>query len=133
MPIVALSSESTHVLRASQVLLTPSSAVKELVENALDACATSIIVEVSADVISMIKVRDNGHGIPPDDRVIAGNKHCTSKISSWEDVKSVKSLGFRGEALHALRTVTADHVKIETKVKGEVAGQAWFIGKFDES
>jgi DNA mismatch repair protein MutL len=107
-------------LSATQVITTPLSAVKELIENSLDARATIISIEISANVVDLIQVRDNGHGIAPGDRSICCRRHTTSKLSSVAELRVIggMSLGFRGEALFALAQVT-EKMEVTTRVEGE--------------
>ncbi|KAI9800654.1 MAG: hypothetical protein M1825_003976 [Sarcosagium campestre] len=112
------------------VLTNPVSAVKELVENALDASASSITVEISANTLDVIQVNDNGHGIAPDDRDNVARRHATSKIRSMADLRSLggRSLGFRGEALSSAAEMT-DSMTITTRIDGEAVGRKWTISK----
>lgn len=129
MPIKVLpTNEHTRTLLSSwQATPTPVAVVKELVENAIDAQATSISLEIAADALSSIQVRDNGRGIAPEDRCLVGLAGCTSKLDSWEEMSSVKTLGFRGQALAALAS-TAGTVTIETKCELEDVGERWILG-----
>src|SRR5271169_6760807 len=99
MSIAALPKSTTRLLTSSQALTTPVSLVKELVDNSLDARATSISITISSNTVDIIEVRDNGHGIQPDDRAVLGRRGWTSKITCLEDLEHASSLGFRGEAL----------------------------------
>jgi DNA mismatch repair protein MutL len=120
MSIQRLPHTSSRTLSSTQVLLDPSSVVKELIDNAVDARATSIAIEISANTLNVIQVRDNGHGIAPEDRGMVGKRFCTSKIRELEDLDQLgqASLGFRGEALSSLVDVAAT-VEITTRVEGE--------------
>jgi DNA mismatch repair protein MutL len=129
--IRALPASTAHLLNSAQILLSPASATKELVDNALDAHASSVSVEVSPNTLDVIQVRDNGHGIPPNDRELLGGKHCTSKIRKFEDVNEVNTLGFRGEALHALAAI-AGKVRCETRCEGEMVGRRWLLGRWND-
>ena len=91
-----LSQETIDKIAAGEVIERPSSVVKELVENAIDAQATAITVEIKEGGISLIRITDNGCGIPADQVKIAFLRHSTSKISSALDLMNVSSLGFRG-------------------------------------
>jgi DNA mismatch repair ATPase MutL len=118
MSIAALPKSTTRLLTSSQVLTTPASLIKELVDNSLDARATSINISISSNTVDIIEVRDNGHGIQPDDRAVLGRRGWTSKITCLEDLKHVSSLGFRGEALGSAIEM-ASEVWVGTRVEGE--------------
>ncbi|KAI9183073.1 hypothetical protein H9P43_003990 [Blastocladiella emersonii ATCC 22665] len=114
MPIHALPSDSVRRICAGQVIVDVASAVKELIENSIDAGATSIIVHLESHGHDGITVTDNGAGIPEVDRAAMGRRYCTSKITGFSDLETVTSLGFRGEALNSLATVSQT-VKITTR------------------
>ncbi|GAB7365545.1 hypothetical protein MBLNU230_g6617t1 [Neophaeotheca triangularis] len=120
MGIQALPQKAVRAIGASQVLTDPAAAVKELIDNALDAHATSIAVEISNNTVDVIQVRDNGHGIAPEDRSMVARRYCTSKISGEADLLSIggSSLGFRGEALASAAEVCGT-LTISTRVEGE--------------
>lgn len=118
--INALPESTASQLCSTQSLTDPGSLVKELVENALDAKATVVVVEVSSNCLDRIRVRDNGSGIDPADRHMLCKRHHTSKIQSLQDLEVLggQSLGFRGEAL-ASATEMASTLIVCTRVKGE--------------
>jgi DNA mismatch repair protein MutL len=131
--IVALPPATNRLIGSGQVLLDARSVIKELVENALDAHATSIGIEMSANTLDILQVRDNGHGIGPQDRALACKRYTTSKISKISDLRELggRSLGFRGEALHSLVEMSGG-VSITTRVEGETAAVKLEIGRDGE-
>ncbi|MCJ1242852.1 hypothetical protein MMC30_000047 [Trapelia coarctata] len=120
MPIAPLPETTVRAIGSSQVLTDSASAVKELVDNALDARASSIVVEISTNVLDVIQVKDNGHGIAPEDRALVCQRYCTSKIRSFSDVSKIGGtwLGFRGEALASAAEMSGS-VVVTTRIEGE--------------
>ena len=114
MSIIHLLDESTiNQIAAGEVVERPSAVVKELIENALDAGATAITAEIKDGGLSLIRITDNGSGIGKEDISVAFMRHATSKIQKAEDLFSVTSLGFRGEALSSIAAVS--QVELITK------------------
>lgn len=118
MPIQALPATSIRALGSGQVLADSLALVKELLDNSLDASATQISVEVSQNALDIVQVKDNGQGIPEEDRDAMALRYCTSKIRDFGDIQDCRSLGFRGEAL-ASAAELAGGLVITTRVEGE--------------
>ena len=126
MPNIAiLNQETIDKIAAGEVVERPCSVVKELVENAIDAGSTAITVEIKEGGISFIRITDNGCGIERDQVTVAFYRHSTSKIRSAEDLLTVKSLGFRGEALSSISAVA--RVELITKTYDELTGTRYVI------
>ena len=113
--IKLLPKDLVNKIAAGEVIERPASVVKELIENSIDANASSIIVDVTESGISKIKVFDDGDGMDEEDVVLSFEKHSTSKISSDEDLFNVKSLGFRGEALASVAAVSSLNIITKTE------------------
>lgn len=120
MPIRALPQTAVRAIGSSQTLTDPASVVKELIDNAIDARATSVFIEISANTLDVIQVRDNGHGIAPGDRPLVARRYCTSKIRDEKDLAKIggSSLGFRGEALSSAAEMSGG-IAITTRIEGE--------------
>lgn len=131
MAVINLLSQSTiDKIAAGEVVERPLSVVKELTENAIDAKATAITVEIKDGGISFIRVTDNGCGIAKDQVKKAFLRHATSKISSIEDLNYVESLGFRGEALSSIAAVA--QVEVLTKTADDLTGVRYGIAGGEE-
>lgn len=129
--IQVLSQSTIDKIAAGEVVERPLSVVKELTENAIDAGATAITVEIKEGGISLIRVTDNGSGIEKNQVKKAFLRHATSKITSIEDLNIVESLGFRGEALSSIAAVA--QVEVITKTEKELTGVRFAIaGGVDE-
>lgn len=131
MPDIQLLDEATiEKIAAGEVVERPSSVVKELVENAIDAQATFITVEIKEGGTTFLRITDNGCGIAKDQVRLAFLRHSTSKIRSMEDLISVKSLGFRGEALASISAVA--QVELITRPRGALTGVRYLIEGSEE-
>ncbi|MBQ2745902.1 MAG: DNA mismatch repair endonuclease MutL [Lachnospiraceae bacterium] len=126
MPNIKVLDQSTiNQIAAGEVIERPASIVKELLENAIDAKASAITVEIKEGGIGFIRITDNGCGIEKDDVKVAFLRHSTSKIRTAEDLVSVSSLGFRGEALSSIAAVC--QVELITKTKSSLTGTRYVI------
>lgn len=123
--ITVLDQNTIDKIAAGEVIERPASVVKELLENAIDARATAITVEIRDGGISFIRVTDNGCGIPKEEVPVAFLRHSTSKIKSVEDLFTVASLGFRGEALSSIAAVSK--VELITKTPEQLSGSRYQI------
>ena len=123
--IAVLDQNTIDKIAAGEVVERPASVVKELVENAIDAGATAITVEIKEGGISFIRVTDNGNGIPKDQVRLAFLRHATSKIQKVEDLLQISSLGFRGEALSSISAVS--QMEVITKTPEDMIGVRYVI------
>ncbi len=130
--IIVLDENTSNKIAAGEVVEKPASVVKELVENSIDAGATSISVDIKNGGISYIKVTDNGSGMDEDDVELAFERHATSKIKRAEDLDSIITMGFRGEALASIAAVSS--VELQTRATGKAYGMYVHIigGTFKE-
>lgn len=118
--INVLDFEIANLIAAGEVVERPSSVLKELIENSIDSGATSIVAEIKRGGVALIRVSDNGCGMSADDLPVAIKRHATSKIKNREDLEKIATLGFRGEALAAISSVSA--VTIITKTAEAESG-----------
>lgn len=125
MAIQLLDQNTINQIAAGEVVERPASVVKELMENAIDAGATAITVEIREGGIGFIRITDNGCGIPKQELSLAFKRHSTSKIRSAEDLLTVSSLGFRGEALSSIAAVS--QVELITKTADSLTGSRYRI------
>lgn len=123
--IEVLDKSTIDKIAAGEVVERPSSVVKELVENAIDAGATAVAVEIKDGGISLIRITDNGSGIEKNEVKTAFLRHATSKIRTAEDLLSISSLGFRGEALSSIAAVS--QVELITKTSPDFTGSRYRI------
>ena len=123
--IEVLDQQTIDKIAAGEVIERPASVVKELVENAIDAKATAVTVEIKDGGTSFIRITDNGCGIDKDQVPLAFLRHSTSKIRSVEDLLTVSSLGFRGEALSSIAAVS--QVELITKTLSGISGVRYLI------
>ena len=119
-PILQLSPSLVNRIAAGEVIERPASVVKELVENAVDAGARRIRIHVELGGKKQVRVEDDGEGMEPDDARLAIERHATSKIRRADDLAAILTLGFRGEALPSIASVS--HFVLRTRARGQQSG-----------
>ena len=118
--IIQLSPHVANLIAAGEVVERPASVVKELLENAVDAGASQITVEIRDGGMTFLRVTDNGCGMTAEDARTAFLRHATSKLRQAEDLAAITTMGFRGEALAAIASVS--RIQLMTKTPGAIAG-----------
>src|SRR5213082_146950 len=118
--ITRLSSDLANQIAAGEVVERPASVVKELIENAIDAGARRLTIHVELGGKRQVRVEDDGEGMTPEDARLAIERHATSKIRRADDLASIQTMGFRGEALPSIASVS--HFVLRSRARGQQAG-----------
>ena len=132
MPIKVLAPDVVSKIAAGEVIERPASVVKELIENSLDAGATQIAIEAQGSGVELIKVSDNGTGIPASEVELAFHRYATSKIGNLDDLEKISSLGFRGEALPSIAAVAEVEILTQPRIEygaSETVGSYMYLRK----
>ena len=123
--IIQLSPHIANLIAAGEVVERPASVVKELLENAVDAGASKVTVEIRDGGMTFLRVTDNGCGMAPEDARTAFKRHATSKLRTAEDLSAIGTMGFRGEALAAIASVS--RIELMTKTPGSISGTSLML------